>query len=129
VNVNDGAQAPGNDPVANVNFNVTLQHGLFKSLPDLCKTSGVTPPSSLSADNRTLVCNLGTQLEGTAHAVQAAIVVDGTTGEEVSATGTIAGKTATIPPSPSPTASAWTGVFSLFWTPNLGCQLVDFSVS
>jgi uncharacterized repeat protein (TIGR01451 family) len=99
VNVNDDQSAPANDPVDNVTFTVTLQHGLFKALPDACLTgAAVDPPSSISPDGRTLTCDLGTQKEGTADVVQAPMTVDGDTGDEVSATGTIAGQTVTLPP-------------------------------
>jgi|GEM_PF-3126805 len=35
-------------------------------MPPGCLTSGVSPPSSLSADRKTLVCNVGSHLEGSA---------------------------------------------------------------
>ncbi|MFF2354183.1 hypothetical protein ACFVVL_30985 [Kitasatospora sp. NPDC058115] len=100
VNVNDDAAAPSNDPVDDVTFQVTLQHGTFGAIPDACLTDGVTPPSSLSADRATLICNVGTQQQGTAIVVQTAVVADGETGDKVSATGTIAGATATVPEIP-----------------------------
>jgi uncharacterized repeat protein (TIGR01451 family) len=98
VNVNDDQAAPANEPVDNVTFTVTAQHALFKSLPDACVTAGATPASSISADGRTLTCNLGTVKEGTAVVVQAPMTVDGDTGDQVAATGTIAGQTADVPP-------------------------------
>ncbi|MFE6867956.1 hypothetical protein ACFVFS_15495 [Kitasatospora sp. NPDC057692] len=100
VNVNDDAAAPSNEPVDNVTFQVTLQHGTFGAIPDACLTAGVTPPSSLSADRATLTCNVGTQQQGTATVVQTAVVADGETGDKVSATGTIAGETAAVPEIP-----------------------------
>ena len=66
VNVNDDQAAPSNDPVADVTFEVTIDHGLFGALPDACLTTGVTPASSISPDRKTLVCNLGTRDQGTA---------------------------------------------------------------
>lgn len=99
VNVNDDQPAPANDPVDNVMFTVTLGHGLFKSLPDLCKTGGaLTPESSISDDGRTLTCNLGTVKEGTAVVVQAPVVADGVTGDQITATGEIAGQTKDLDP-------------------------------
>ncbi|GAA4724444.1 hypothetical protein GCM10023350_03500 [Nocardioides endophyticus] len=99
VNVNDDRPAPSNDPVDNVNFTVTIDNGQFKALPDLCKTGAAyTPPSSLSADKKTLVCNLGTVNQGTAVVVQAPIVADGTTGEQITASGSIAGLTDDLTP-------------------------------
>jgi uncharacterized repeat protein (TIGR01451 family) len=100
VNVNDDAAAPSNDPVDNVDFAVTLEHGRFRQLPDPCLTTGVTPPSSISPDGTTLVCNLGTQKQGTAAVVQTAVLTDGATGDELGATGTVDGKTADLPKIP-----------------------------
>ncbi len=98
INVNDDAPAPGNEPVENVKFTITLEHGLFKTVPDLCKTKGVDPESSLSADRRTLTCNLGPVKQGTAVVVQVPVVVDGKTGEQVTASGEIAGQTKELSP-------------------------------
>ena len=41
----------------------------YQVLPTGCLTSGVTPPSRISADRRTFVCNLGNLNEGTTGAV------------------------------------------------------------
>jgi hypothetical protein len=79
VNMNDDAPAPANDPVDNVTVTITAQNGHFGSVPSGCKTGGVTPASSISADGLTLTCNLGTQIEGTAVVLQAPIVADGVT--------------------------------------------------
>lgn len=98
VNVNDDQPAPGNGPVANVNFAVTLQNGVFADLPDSCLTSGATPASSISADGKTLVCNLGTKNEGTAVVVQAPLRAGGPTGSQITASGTIAGQSADLSP-------------------------------
>lgn len=98
VNVNDDQPAPANDPVDNVTFTVTLQNGYFDAMPDLCLTAGVTPASSISADKKTLVCNLGTQVEGTAVVVQAPVVADGPTGSQLTASGEIEGLTADLDP-------------------------------
>ncbi|MGA0568585.1 DUF7507 domain-containing protein [Rathayibacter sp. KR2-224] len=98
VNVNDGAPAPANDPVDNVTVTITTQNGHFGSIPSVCKTSGVTPVSSISADGTTLTCNLGTQIEGTAVVLQAPIVADGATGSQITASGAIGGQTADLTP-------------------------------
>jgi uncharacterized repeat protein (TIGR01451 family) len=98
VNVNDDQPAPANDPVDNVTFTVTTQHGVFKALPEQCKTTGVTPASSISADGRTLTCNVGTVIEGTAVVVQTPIVSDGVTGDEIVATGAIDGQQSPLSP-------------------------------
>lgn len=98
VNVNDDQPAPSNDPVDNVTFTVGLENGLFDSLPNACLTSGVTPASNISPDGRTLVCNLGTHNEGTAVVVQAPVIAEGPTGSQLTAIGSIAGRTAELPP-------------------------------
>jgi uncharacterized repeat protein (TIGR01451 family) len=97
VNVNDDAPAPANDPVDNVTVTITAQNGHFGSVPSVCKTSGVTPASSISSDGLTLTCNLGTQIEGTAVVLQAPIVA-GATGSQITASGTIGGQTADLTP-------------------------------
>ncbi|GAA4422630.1 hypothetical protein GCM10023169_17310 [Georgenia halophila] len=98
VNVNDDAEAPSNDPVDNVNFTLTIDNGTFQALPDSCLTSDVTPPSSISDDGRTLVCNLGTQDQGSAHVLQTPILAEGPTGSSITGTGTIDGATADLDP-------------------------------
>jgi hypothetical protein len=98
VNVNDDGAAPSNDPVDDVTFTATLQNGAFGELPEVCLTTGVTTPSSISGDGTTLVCNLGTHEEGTALVIQTPIVADGPTGSQLTASGTIDGQTATLDP-------------------------------
>ncbi|WP_217496212.1 DUF11 domain-containing protein [Arthrobacter sp. 24S4-2] len=135
VNINDNAAAPSNAPVDNVTATLVAQGGVFKTIPDICKTTGVDPPSSISADGKTLVCNLGTQNMGTATVIQAPIQVKGNTGDKVSVTGTIDGKTATTPqlnilnkfgmdmlwgqPSPATTYGAGVVDIDYEWTLNL----------
>ncbi|WIB76986.1 DUF11 domain-containing protein [Curtobacterium sp. MCPF17_002] len=98
LNVNDDQPAPSNDPVDNVTFSITLQHGLFKNLPDLCLTTGVDTASAISADGRTLSCNLGTVNQGTAVTVLTPVVADGLTGDQITATGTINGQSVALDP-------------------------------
>ena len=98
VNVNDDQPAPANDPVDNVTFTVVAQNGTFTALPSVCKTTGVIPASGLSADAKTLTCNLGTHQEGTAVVVQAPMLADGPTGSQLTASGSIAGQTADLDP-------------------------------
>jgi uncharacterized repeat protein (TIGR01451 family)/LPXTG-motif cell wall-anchored protein len=98
VNVNDDAEAPSNDPVDNVNFTLTIDNGTFQNIPDSCLTAGVDPVSSISADKKTLICNLGIQDEGSAHLVNTGILADGPTGSQITGTGTIAGATAALDP-------------------------------
>ncbi|WP_314146265.1 hypothetical protein [uncultured Leifsonia sp.] len=98
VNVNDDAAAPSNAPVDNVNFTLTIDNGEFTELPASCLTTGVTPVSSISADGRTMVCNIGTKDQGTSHVIQTPIRADGETGSQITGTGTIDGATADLSP-------------------------------
>ncbi|WP_426241289.1 DUF7507 domain-containing protein, partial [Nocardioides sp. LHG3406-4] len=101
LNVNSDLPAPTNELVDNVHATVTLENGHFTQLPSVCLTGGAfTPQSSLSADKRTLVCNLGSMREGTAAVLQTAIVVDGPTGSNVVATGSFNGLTVPLPEIP-----------------------------
>lgn len=97
INVNDDAAAPGNEPVDDVTFEVTLANARFEGLPAACLTEGVDPESSITPDGATLLCNLGTVDQGTAVVVTTGVVVDGTSGEAVSATGSIAGASIALP--------------------------------
>ncbi|MFI6426246.1 hypothetical protein [Promicromonospora sp. NPDC050880] len=87
INVNDDEEAPANEPVENVTFTVTLDKGRFNEIPDLCLKADVDPVSAISADGRTLTCNLGTVEQGTAVIVQTPVVVEGETGEQLTAVG------------------------------------------
>lgn len=98
INVNDDAEAPSNAPVDNVTVTIAAQSGRYTALPSLCLTTGVTPASSISADGHTLVCNLGTRDQGTAVVLQAPIVADGATGDQITAGGSIGGATAALSP-------------------------------
>ena len=98
VNVNDDAEAPANEPVENVVFTATLDKGLFDEIPDLCLTADVDPVSVISEDGKTLTCNLGTVVQGTAVVVQTPVVVDGETGEELTAVGEINGQEQPLDP-------------------------------
>jgi len=98
VNVNDDAEAPVNGPVDNVNFTLTIDNGTFEELPSSCLVDGVTPVSSISDDGKTMVCNIGTQDEGTAHVIQTPIRADGETGSQLTGSGTIDGNTADLTP-------------------------------
>lgn len=98
VNVNDDPAAPANDPVDNVTFTATLERGLFTEVPDVCLTTGVTPASAISADGRTLTCNLGTVVQGTAIMVLTPVTVDGVTGEQVTAAAELNGQQKALDP-------------------------------
>ncbi|WP_430867359.1 hypothetical protein [Demequina aurantiaca] len=77
INVNDDAAAPSNDDVDNFTANFTTVQGIFTELPDACLVTGVTPASSIAADGLSMVCNFGTQEQGTALALQVPIQVVG----------------------------------------------------
>ncbi|SMF18291.1 conserved repeat domain-containing protein [Cellulosimicrobium cellulans J1] len=96
-NLNDDAAAPGNAPVDDVTITVTGQGAVFDSIPPVCLTDGVDPASSISDDGATLVCNVGTQDEGTAFALTTPMRVTAQTGEPVSAGATVADQEATVP--------------------------------
>lgn len=90
INVNSVAGAPDNDAVDNVLITYTLnEYAVFSAIPTICKTDGVTPASSISDDARTLVCNVGTQANGTAVAVDISVVADGITGQSLTLDATV----------------------------------------
>ncbi|MBN0038711.1 hypothetical protein JN535_00815 [Cellulosimicrobium cellulans] len=99
-NLNDDAAAPGNAPVENVTITVTAQGAVFDALPPACLTDGVDPASSISEDGTVLVCNVGTQDEGTAYSLSTPMRVTAVTGEPVSAGATIADQQASLPEIP-----------------------------
>ena len=95
INTNDAANPQANDPVNNVRVTLVATNGVFVGIPPVCKTTGVTPVSSVSADGKTLVCNLGTITEGTATVISAPIRANGAAGSQVSATGSVTSDSAT----------------------------------
>ncbi|WP_210649050.1 DUF11 domain-containing protein [Nocardioides sp. SYSU D00065] len=101
ISVNSDLEAPTNEPVDNVFATVTLANGSFGEIPDVCFTGAAyTPRSSISADKRTLTCNIGTVHEGTAALLQVPIVADGPTGSAITATADAMGVPASLPPVP-----------------------------
>lgn len=115
INVNDNMPAPSNDPVDNVTATFTVAKAFFDGIPDMCKTQGVTPASSLSDDGTTLTCNFGTVDMGTALVLQTPVVANGNTGEQIVLDGTSpGGETVELPPIPIRNPFAmdmqWTGV-------------------
>lgn len=88
-NVNDDGAAPTNLPVDNVTATFQVTNGRFDALPEACLTEGVDPASSISADGKTMVCNIGTQIQGSAIRVTTPLVVTGSYPDEVSAKGSI----------------------------------------
>lgn len=98
--INDDSPAPSNDPVDNNVVTFVAQNATFTQIPDICLTSGVTPPSSVSADGKTLVCNIGTRDLGTAQVAFTGLIPVGSSGDKVTVTGSFLGKTATLPEIP-----------------------------
>jgi fimbrial isopeptide formation D2 family protein/uncharacterized repeat protein (TIGR01451 family) len=88
VNTNDTEDPYSNEPVENVRATLTVGNGAFTSIPQVCKTSDVTPVSEISADGVTLLCNLGTIKEGTATVIQAPVRATSTEGGDLTIVGT-----------------------------------------
>lgn len=101
INTNDANQPESNEEVANVRATLTASNGKFASLPSVCRTTGVTPASSISADGVTLVCNLGPVTAGTATVLQTPIRATSTSGGQLSASGTVTSDTASAPAGPA----------------------------
>lgn len=99
-NINDDSAAPTNDPVDNVTLTFVAQGAVFTSLPSACMVDGVTPESSISADGKTMTCNLGTRDQGTAELVITGLSVRATDGEQVTLSGSVGNVTADLPPLP-----------------------------
>lgn len=98
--INDNSPAPTNNPVDNNTVTFTAQNATFSAIPAVCLTSGVTPVSSLSADGKTLVCNIGTRDQGTAQVAFTGLVPQGNSGDMVSVTGVFMGNTVVLPQIP-----------------------------
>jgi uncharacterized repeat protein (TIGR01451 family) len=98
--INDDSPAPSNDPVDNNIVTFTAQNATFSGIPEVCLTAGVTPASSLSADRRTLVCNIGTRNQGTAQVSFTGLIPVGNSGDLVTVTGEFRGKTVELPKIP-----------------------------
>jgi uncharacterized repeat protein (TIGR01451 family)/fimbrial isopeptide formation D2 family protein/LPXTG-motif cell wall-anchored protein len=101
VNTNDANTPAGNADVDNVTVTVTVTNGKFASRPSACKTTGVTPVSSISADGLTLVCNLGTVREGTATVLQTPMRATDVNGGQISAVGSVTSDSAVAPAGPA----------------------------
>ncbi|MDP3894957.1 hypothetical protein, partial [Nocardioides sp.] len=91
ININDDQPAPSNDPAENVTATFTVDKAFFAEIPDLCRTTGVIPVSSISGDGMTLTCNFGMVDMGTAIVMQTPVVANGITGEESVLDGTSPG--------------------------------------
>lgn len=97
INTNDAEQPESNEDVTNVTVTLTASNGKFASLPSVCRTTGVTPTSSISADGVTLVCNMGTVKAGTATVLQTPIRATSTNGQPLSASGSVNSDQAAAP--------------------------------
>ncbi|MFJ6419049.1 SpaA isopeptide-forming pilin-related protein [Paeniglutamicibacter sp. NPDC091659] len=98
--INDDAPAPSNDPVDNNVVTFTAQNATFTGIPEVCLAKDVTPVSTLSADKKTLVCNIGTRNQGTAQVSFTGLVPKGKTGDLVTVTGAFLSKTVELPKIP-----------------------------
>lgn len=97
-NLNDDAAAPGNEPVDDVVVSVTLVGAVFDEIPTPCLTEEVDPASSVSDDGSTLSCNVGTQRQGSAVTLTTAARITALSGDQVTASATIADQAASLPP-------------------------------
>ncbi|WP_162893173.1 DUF7507 domain-containing protein [Microbacterium halotolerans] len=100
-NVNDDAEAPGNEPVDNITITVTAVGAVFEDVPPVCLTHdddpSLDPESEIIDDGATLVCNRGTIDEGTALTLDTTVRVTAVDGEPVSMSATIADQDAELP--------------------------------
>ena len=86
---------------SNIVITQTLDAAMtFTELPDICVTTGVAPPSSLSADRHTLTCNLGFRLGGAHGSIQTSAILGGVSD------GTVTTTTASIATDDSPSLAA-----------------------
>lgn len=105
ISTNDSVDPFANDPVDNVRATLTMTNGVFTSIPSVCKTADVVPVSSISPDGATLVCNVGTIVEGNATVIQVPTRVSGANGGNISAAGSVTSDSAVAsagPVSPTP---------------------------
>ncbi len=105
VSTNDATNPQANNSVDNVRLTLVVTNGVFASVPPVCKTTGVTPVSSISANGSTLLCNLGTITEGTASVVQALVRATGPVGAKLSVSGTVTSDSASVAAGPAATSS------------------------
>ncbi len=103
LNTNDASDPYATQPVTNVRATLVATNAIFSSIPTVCKTTGVTPVSSISANGTTLVCNLGTITEGTATVIQAVVRATGPVGSNVSVSGTATSDSAAAATAPAVT--------------------------
>ena len=103
LNTNDANDPFANNPVSNVRATLTATNGAFSSIPAICKTTGVTPTSAISANGTQLLCNLGIITEGTASVIQAPVRANGSVGSNLSVAGTATSDYAVAPAGPAAT--------------------------
>ncbi|WP_170028582.1 DUF11 domain-containing protein [Diaminobutyricimonas aerilata] len=111
INTNDASDPFSKEPVDNVRATLTAGNARFTSIPAVCKTSGVTPVSSISADGATLLCNLGTLTSGSANIFQTPMRVTGSNGGNVTVSGTVisdSAAAASAPAAPTPLPITYT---------------------
>lgn len=85
LDINDSQDAPQNNPVNGNVVVFTLENAQFEQVPSTCQTPNGENP--LSADKKTLTCNLGEITEGTAMITFASIRAQGEDGAEITMTG------------------------------------------
>lgn len=99
-NLNDSAPAAANNEVDNVYVTITAANGTLKQLPDSCLTEGVNPASAILDGGTSVLCNFGSQKQGTAIAIEVPVVATGPVGSAVqlsAAFGEASAQTTTIP--------------------------------
>lgn len=102
--VNDDKPAPANDPVNGNILTASLENARFAKLPSTCLTAatapaGITlnPVSAISADGKTLTCNIGPRVQGTAELALTSIIADGPSGSDITAKAEFRGLAAELP--------------------------------
>ena len=65
----------------NVTAVVTATNAVFDRIPEICKTTGVTPVSNISTDGKTLTCNTGDWDAGTSFRIDVTARANGLNGE------------------------------------------------
>lgn len=96
LSINDDAAAPGNEAVADNSVTISAQNGRFTTLPAECRTDQAVG-SSLSVDRRSLSCNLGGQVQGTAIVLGVPVTADGPDQSKLRLTAKVGDATATTP--------------------------------
>lgn len=89
INSNDTEGASGVQE--NTTVNLTATNGVFRSLPAVCLEDAVSPVSAISADGKSLTCNVGKVEYGTAKFIEAGLRASGNNGDEVNVTASMDG--------------------------------------